>query len=119
QQFVLADRESRKQLIADQIKNLEEENGWVVEPDERLLDEVTDMVEYPTAFFGSFSPDYLAVPDIALVTTMKDHQRYFNVRDQQGQLLPHFVAVRNGNDHALETVQKGNEKVLRARLADA
>src|SRR5699024_3382996 len=107
QQFVLADRSERKALIASQIKELEKANGWHAGNDERLLDEVTDMVEYPTAFFGSFSSDYLKVPDQALVTTMKDHQRYFDVRDDKGNWLPYFVSVRNGNKNAIKIVQKG------------
>lgn len=116
---VLVDRQARKEMIAFQIKELENKEGWHVPANERLLNEVTDMVEYPTAFFGSYSSDYLAVPDRALVTTMRDHQRYFDVRDDKGTLLPYFVAIRNGNDHFIDEVQKGNEKVLRARLADA
>ncbi|MDU6293611.1 MAG: glycine--tRNA ligase subunit beta, partial [Streptococcus mitis] len=88
-----------------------------IDPD--LLNEVLNLVEYPTAFMGSFDAKYLEVPEEVLVTSMKEHQRYFVVRDQDGKLLPNFISVRNGNAEYLENVIKGNEKVLVARLEDS
>ncbi|GAA0369827.1 glycine--tRNA ligase subunit beta [Alkalibacterium iburiense] len=122
EQQVIVDREERKQLIIDQIEALCEANNWKSPlSNESLLNEVTDLVEYPTAFYGSFHTDYLSVPEMVLETAMADHQRYFPVRenDADASFLPHFIAVRNGNDEAIDHVRKGNEKVLEARLADA
>ncbi|WP_243386291.1 glycine--tRNA ligase subunit beta [Bacillus kexueae] len=119
EQHVIADEKKRKNLIREQLKELEQENQWVIPVDEDLLEEVTNLVEYPTALFGSFEKDYLNLPEEVLVTTMREHQRYFPVKDQSGQLLPYFVTVRNGNRDHLENVARGNEKVLRARLSDA
>lgn len=116
--FVIADSKERKDLIVSQIKAIEEEHAVVVEIDDELLDEVLNLVEYPTAFMGAFDEKYLAVPEEVLVTSMKNHQRYFVVRDKSGKLLPHFISVRNGDSHFIENVIKGNEKVLVARLED-
>lgn len=116
--FVIADSKERKDLIVSQIKAIEEEHAVVVEIDDELLDEVLNLVEYPTAFMGAFDENYLAVPEEVLVTSMKNHQRYFVVRDKSGKLLPHFISVRNGDSHFIENVIKGNEKVLVARLED-
>lgn len=118
QAFVIADPAERTQMIMDQIATLEQEHGVQVEIDSSLLNEVLNLVEYPTAFLGSFDPKYLDLPEEVLVTSMKAHQRYFVVRDQAGKLLPHFVSVRNGNAEHLDNVIKGNEKVLVARLED-
>lgn len=116
--FVIADSKERKDLIVSQIKAIEEEHDVVVEIDDELLDEVLNLVEYPTAFMGAFDEKYLAVPEEVLVTSMKNHQRYFVARDKSGKLLPHFISVRNGDSHFIENVIKGNEKVLVARLED-
>ncbi|MCI6871958.1 glycine--tRNA ligase subunit beta [Streptococcus hyointestinalis] len=116
--FVIADSKERKDLIVSQIKAIEEEHDVVVEIDDELLDEVLNLVEYPTAFMGAFDEKYLAVPEEVLVTSMKNHQRYFVVCDKSGKLLPHFISVRNGDSHFIENVIKGNEKVLVARLED-
>ena len=116
--FVIADSKERKDLIVSQIKAIEEEHAVVVEIDDELLDEVLNLVEYPTAFMGAFDEKYLAVPEEVLVTSMKNHQRYFVVRDKSGKLFPHFISVRNGDSHFIENVIKGNEKVLVARLED-
>ena len=118
-QFVIADSEKRKQMILSQLHKLEQENGWVIPVDEDLLEEVNNLVEYPTALFGKFEEEYLELPDRVLITSMKEHQRYFPVKNQAGELLPFFVTVRNGNENGIATVARGNEKVLRARLADA
>ncbi|WP_142956288.1 glycine--tRNA ligase subunit beta [Enterococcus faecalis] len=119
EQFVVVQPNERKQMIVDQANALAAEKNWQLALDEELLEEVTNLVEYPTAFVGSFDEKYLSVPDEVLVTSMKEHQRYFEVRNDQGLLMPHFIAVRNGDDVHLENVIKGNEKVLIARLEDA
>ncbi|TWT11262.1 glycine--tRNA ligase subunit beta [Streptococcus sp. sy004] len=117
--FVIASPLERQQMIFDQIKALEEKHDIQVDIDEDLLNEVLNLVEYPTAFMGQFDEKYLDVPEEVLVTSMKNHQRYFVVRDKKGQLLPAFISVRNGNAEHLENVIKGNQKVLLARLEDA
>ncbi|WJH33040.1 glycine--tRNA ligase subunit beta [Paenibacillus sp. CC-CFT747] len=119
EQFVYADVEERQALILDQINRLASEKGWSIPIKDDLLEEVLFLVEYPTALFGSFNPDFLHIPKEVLITSMREHQRYFPVLDSEGRLLPHFVTVRNGNAESLELVARGNEKVLRARLSDA
>lgn len=118
-EFVIANAEERKDAILSQISKLEEEQGWTIPVDEELLEEVTNLVEYPTALFGRFEEEFLELPEEVLITSMKEHQRYFPVKKKDGTLLPFFVTVRNGDHMHLETVAKGNEKVLRARLSDA
>ncbi|MCY9070989.1 glycine--tRNA ligase subunit beta, partial [Bacillus inaquosorum] len=119
EQHVIADPNVRKQMIQSQLEAMAAENNWSIPVDEDLLDEVNHLVEYPTALYGSFESEFLSIPEEVLVTTMKEHQRYFPVKDKNGDLLPHFITVRNGNSHAIENVARGNEKVLRARLSDA
>ncbi|RYG74724.1 glycine--tRNA ligase subunit beta [Lentibacillus lipolyticus] len=118
-QFVIANPQKRQRLIAEGLKSLESQHGFHIPEDEELLQEVRNLVEYPTVFTGSFDPAYLTLPEDVLITSMKEHQRYFPVKDTNNELLPYFVSVRNGDDHGIETVKKGNEKVLRARLSDA
>ena len=118
-QFVIADQAKRKQIITDQIDAIVEKNDWVIDKDADLLEEVNNLVEWPTAFAGSFDPKYLVLPDEVLITSMKDNQRFFYLRDHEGKLLPHFIAVRNGNSEYLDNVIKGNERVLVPRLEDA
>lgn len=117
--YVMVDPEERRHVIREQIKAIEAENNVYVEKDEELLDEVVYLLEYPTALMGSFEEKYLRIPREAVITPMKEHQRYFPVTDENGALLPHFVTVRNGLPRNIEIVTAGNEKVLRARLADA
>lgn len=118
-EFVIADPMKRQEMITEQIAEIAAKENFVVNLDADLLEEVNNLVEYPTAFVGNFADKYLAVPEEVLVTSMKEHQRYFDVRNQEGLLLPHFISVRNGNNVKLENVAKGNEKVLTARLEDA
>lgn len=118
-QYVITNAEERKEAIVSQLKKIEEENSWVIPIDEDLLEEVTNLVEYPTALHGRFEEEFLELPEEVLITSMKEHQRYFPVKSEDGALLPFFVTVRNGDHQHLETVARGNEKVLRARLADA
>jgi glycyl-tRNA synthetase beta chain len=118
-QFVIVNASERKNAIISQIENLMEENDWNIPMDENLLEEVNNLVEYPTVLFGKFEESFLDLPEQVLITSMKEHQRYFPVKSKDGKLLPFFVTVRNGDHMHLETVAKGNEKVLRARLSDA
>ena len=118
-QYVIANAEERKDMIVNQMDELVKENHWQVKPDRDLLEEVTYLVEYPTVFAGSFDEKYLNIPDEVLITSMKDNQRYFEVYDENGKLINHFIAVRNGNKDYLDNVISGNEKVLVARLDDA
>jgi glycyl-tRNA synthetase beta chain len=87
--------------------------------DAELLSTVTNMVEFPSAVCGSFENEFLNIPEPVLITAMKKHQRYFAVRDSKGQLMPNFVAVNNTLPRDESVVQKGHERVLRARLSDA
>lgn len=118
-EFVIADSSKRQQLIVSQIETIAKENQWKVTIVPDLLEEITNLVEYPTAFYGKFNPEYLKLPEEVLITSMRDHQRYVDVSDQAGTLLPYFISVRNGNANYIENVAKGNEKVLTARLDDA
>lgn len=117
--FLIVDPEVRKQMILDGLQKLADEKGGTIIMDDDLLEEVVYLVEYPTALCGEFDEDYLKLPEAAIITPMKDHQRYFPMRDKDGKLMNLFLTVRNGNDYHLETVQHGNERVLRARLDDA
>lgn len=118
-QFVIVDQEKRRQLILAQIEEVAKANGGKAEINEDLLEEVIYLVEYPTALCGKFEDKYLKLPPEAVITPMRDHQRYFPVKTADGKLLPLFITIRNGGKEYLETVQHGNERVLRARLADA
>jgi glycyl-tRNA synthetase beta chain len=118
-QYVIVDIDERKQLILNQIETMAKAKDWNIAIQDDLLEEVLFLVEYPTALVGSFDESFLNIPQEVLITSMREHQRYFPVLDQQGQLLPYFVTGRNGNDTSIEQVAKGNEKVLRARLSDA
>lgn len=118
-QFVIADEAKRQNLIQTQIEKMAQENDWQVDLDANLLEEVTNLVEWPTAFYGQFDAKYLEIPEEVLITSMKDNQRYFYARSQAGDLLPVFIGVRNGNNDFMENVIAGNEKVLTARLEDA
>ncbi|GAB2573152.1 glycine--tRNA ligase subunit beta [Gracilibacillus alcaliphilus] len=119
EQYVIAKAEDRKQRILSGIAQLEKEQQWVIPVDLDLLTEVTNLVEYPTVFYGQFSQDYLQLPKEVLTTSMKEHQRYFPVQNNQSELLSYFIGVRNGTEEHIDTVARGNEKVLRARLQDA
>lgn len=119
EESIFLSREDRRELIADQIDAFAQSVGGVVPDDPGLLDEVTNLVEAPLAFVGKFDPKYLALPRDVLVTVMRKHQRYFPVEDEQGKLLPHFIAVRNGDLEHMEKVIHGNEQVLKARFSDA
>ncbi|WP_195336147.1 glycine--tRNA ligase subunit beta [Paraclostridium bifermentans] len=116
--FVILNQDKRKELIKKQCDDVAKSLGGEIEFDEELLEEVTHLVEYPTAFYGEFDEDYAKLPKEVVITPMKQHQRYFPVL-KDGKLLPNFIAVRNGDSNRIDNVKKGNEKVLEARLADA
>lgn len=116
---VLVDMDERRTTIRQQAERLAAEIGGSVPEDAALLEEVTNLVEQPTALRGTFDAAFLTLPEPVLITVMKKHQRYFPVLDAQGHLMPYFIAVRNGSQEHLEIVQHGNEQVLRARYADA
>lgn len=117
--FVVIDEKQRKEMIVEQVKATAKFQRGEAILDEDLLEEVNFLVEYPTALFGTFSEEYLAVPQEVLITSMQEHQRYFPVVDGSGKLMPLFITVRNGNSDYIDQVREGNERVLRARLADA
>ena len=120
QGHVLVDIDERRQLIKQGVKHLAETElqGRAVISDE-LLDEVTALVEWPVPLAGKFDPGFLDVPAEALISSMKEHQKYFHVVDADGKLLPHFVTVANIESRAPDKVIQGNERVIRPRLADA
>ena len=116
--YVIIDQHKRKEMIKEQAIEVAKSLGGEVELDDDLLEEITFLVEYPTAFYGEFDEEYVKLPKEVVTTPMKEHQRYFPV-SKDGKLLPNFIAVRNGDSNRIDLVKAGNEKVLRARLADA
>ncbi|CAM4520060.1 glycyl-tRNA synthetase beta chain [Paenibacillus endophyticus] len=118
-QHVIVDVSERETLIVDQINQLAKDKSWEIAIKEDLLEEVLFLVEYPNVLFGGFDPAFLNIPQEVLITSMREHQRYFPVFNGEGELQPFFVTVRNGDLKSIELVAKGNEKVLRARLSDA
>ena len=117
--YVMVDQDARRELISKQLHDMAASKNASIVWDDDLLEEINYLVEWPTALCGGFEESYLALPDAAIITPMKDHQRYFPLVGQDGKLLPMFLTVRNGSDHSIEVVQAGNERVLRARLDDA
>ncbi|MBZ0305223.1 MAG: glycine--tRNA ligase subunit beta, partial [Anaerolineae bacterium] len=118
-QGVILDFEKRREAIRQQAQELAEAANGRIPDDAALLDEVTNLVEQPTALRGTFDERFLKLPREVLVTVMKKHQRYFAVEDEQGRLLPYFIAIRNGDAEHLDVVTNGNEHVLVARFTDA
>jgi glycyl-tRNA synthetase len=131
-QGIIVDFDIRRVAIQEQIQSLAAEVGGIVPDDPALLEEVTNLVEQPTALRGQFDPTYLSLPEPVLITVMNKHQRYFPVvggsanrgivesgQAQPDPILPYFIAVRNGGTEHLDVVRRGNEGVLRARYADA
>lgn len=118
-QHVIADVKEREAMITAQIQDLAKEKNWNIAVKDDLLEEVLFLVETPTVLFGKFEESFLNIPQEVLITSMREHQRYFPVLDAEGALLPFFVTVRNGDTHSLDLIARGNEKVLRARLSDA
>jgi glycyl-tRNA synthetase len=117
---IVVDLDERRDQVRRQAEELAASVEGRIPDDPKLLDEVTNLVEQPTALLGQFEAEYLALPADVLTTVMKKHQRYFPVVSaSSGELLPYFIAVRNGDDYNLEAVREGNEDVIRARFADA
>jgi glycyl-tRNA synthetase len=119
ERHILVDPQVRRAAVAEQVAQVAAGVAGRVPDDPALLEEVTNLVEQPTAFLGRFEEAYLALPDEVLVAVMKKHQRYFPITDADGNLMPYFVVVRNGGEQHLDVVRRGNEEVIRARFADA
>ncbi|GFE56375.1 glycine--tRNA ligase subunit beta [Geobacter sp. AOG1] len=117
--FVIPDPAKRKEIIRREIERVAVGAGGTVLPDEALLEQVTYLVEYPSAVRGGFSTVFLDVPKEVLITSMREHQRYFTLVDGEGKLLPNFITINNTLTEDPSVVVKGNERVLRARLSDA
>ena len=117
--YVVVDQDRRRVMITAEIEAVAKEHNGRAEITDDLLEEVLYLVEYPTALAGSFETKYLELPAEAVITPMRDHQRYFPVKDFDGKLMPLFITVRNGGREYLDIVQHGNERVLKARLEDA
>ncbi|MGV8059259.1 MAG: glycine--tRNA ligase subunit beta [Smithellaceae bacterium] len=119
QNFVIVDPAQRKKIILDEAQKAAAQAGGKILYTEDLLETVTFIVEYPVIVRGSFDQEFLQVPKEVLTTTMIAHQKYFPVTDDTGKLLPYFIAVSNTQARDMNVVARGNEKVIRARLADA
>ncbi len=115
---IILDEEARRERIEGMIQALAEEVGGSLAEDALLLEEVTNLVEKPSALLGRFDPTFLELPRAVLISVMKKHQRYFPL-EKEGELLPYFITVRNGGSDNPELVVAGNEQVIRARFADA
>ncbi|MGC9358239.1 MAG: glycine--tRNA ligase subunit beta, partial [Anaerolineae bacterium] len=116
---VLVDPQVRREIIRWQAQDLAERMGGHVPEDPSLLEEVANLVEVPTSLLGTFEERYLDLPQEALIAVMEKHQRYFPVLDEDGRMMPYFIAVRNGGREHIERVRQGNEQVIGARYADA
>lgn len=117
--YVIVDQHRRKQMIWEQVTALAAKIAARVDEDDELLTEVSHLVEYPTALMGEVGVEYMILPEEVITTPMKEHQRYFPVRSNEGKLLPYFITVRNGDSTSLDMVKEGNKRVLKARLEDA
>lgn len=117
--FVYPDFLQRRQIIKEQIQKLAIQHGGKALIDDALLDEVTGLVEWPVAILCQFSPAFLKVPKEALISSMQHHQKSFAVVDKSENLLPFFIAISNIQSQQPEKVIAGNQRVMRARLADA
>ncbi|WP_243342680.1 glycine--tRNA ligase subunit beta [Anaerococcus sp. AGMB09787] len=117
--YVILRYKDRKDIIVKGLNRLSSEVGGEYLEDEDLLDEVINIVEYPTVLLGDINKDYLSLPKEVITTPMKDHQRYFPIIDENKNLMPYFLLVRNGDLEFGDVVVTGNKKVLVARLEDA
>ncbi len=117
--FVLADFHERQQVIKQDLEALGRKVGGQTVIDDELLDTVTGLVEWPRAMIGQFDPSFLNIPKEVLVSSMRDHQKFFHVVNERGKLLPRFVTVANIRPDKTAGVRSGNERVLKARLSDA
>ncbi|WP_136680708.1 glycine--tRNA ligase subunit beta [Neptunomonas sp. XY-337] len=116
---VVADFATRREQIRSQVESEGQRIGGIAQVDDDLLDEVTALNEWPVALTGGFEEAFLAVPAEALISSMKEHQKYFHVNDEKGNLMPFFITIANIASNDPQQVIKGNEKVIRPRLADA
>ena len=116
---ILVDFSKRKELIRDQVLSVAQKNDAEVVIDESLLDEVCALVEYPRAFSGGFDKKFLDIPQEAIISVMKLHQKYFHLVDSKGKLLPLFISVANIESTNLQVIVDGNERVIHPRLADS
>lgn len=116
--YVIAEHEKRKNMILKSIKENCEQDGEKAIISNSLLEEVVNLLEYPYAIKGEFSKDFLLLPEDIITITMETHQRYFPVKDKDGNLSNKFILIRNAPEYS-EVVKKGNEKVIVPRLADA
>lgn len=117
--FVIVDQDERRGMIRQGLLDTAAKLGGEIWPNPGLLEEINFIVEYPTPLYGRIDEGFMQLPAPAIVTPMRDHQRYYPVHAKDGSLMPYFLTVRNGGTKALENVQIGNERVLRARLDDA
>ncbi len=117
--YVIVDAAERTAVVRDEVRKAAAAHGAQALEDEDLVAEVANLVEWPTAVVGSFDESYLRLPRLALITPMREHQRYFPLVDDAGRLLPQFITICNGPRDDLDVIRRGNEKVLAARLADA
>ncbi|SHJ87130.1 glycyl-tRNA synthetase beta chain [Malonomonas rubra DSM 5091] len=118
-QHVIPQIEKRRQMISEQLETLAKELGGKINPDDELLEEVSFLVETPQALAGSIEERFLQLPPELLITSMREHQRYFTLIDDNSKLLPHFITIANTLAKDPKVVIAGNERVLRARLSDA
>ena len=116
---VVVDFMERQELIQTQINALAASVNGQLPDDAALLDEVTGLVEWPRAVLGRFDDAFLSIPAECLISSMRDHQKYFHLTDDKSQLLPYFITVSNIESHDEPRMVSGNERVLRARLSDA
>lgn len=119
QQYVIPEVAKRRQLIRDQLEKLARQLGGEINQDDELLEEVSFLVEFPQALAGSIEGQFLQLPPELLITSMREHQRYFTLLDRQGKLLPNFITIANTHAKDPKVVVAGNERVLKARLSDA
>jgi len=117
--FVIADFNERREVIRQQITVLGHEAGGKTIVEDSLLELVTGLVEWPKAVLGAFDPDFLKIPPEVLISSMRDHQKFFHVVDKEGALLPKFITVSNIDSKHMSRIRSGNEQVLQARLSDA
>ncbi|MCL6414245.1 glycine--tRNA ligase subunit beta [Aestuariirhabdus sp. Z084] len=117
--YVIADFDERQSLIQKQVEEVAASIKARAVVSDDLLDEVTALVEWPVALMGRFDDEFLKVPAESLVSSMKEHQKYFHMVDDTGALLPHFITISNIESKDPQQVISGNEKVIRPRLADA
>ena len=113
------DFDARKQIIRKQVMQVASKSKANAVIDESLLDEVCALVEYPCAFSGGFDQKFLSVPEEALISAMKSHQKYFHMVDDNEKLLPSFISVANIESSDLSVIIDGNERVIRPRLSDS